>query len=308
MKINLLIQQSIILFLICQTTFFFSSCVQNNAAKTDINFNENNDCKQIKQYNKSYKTKLNKEVKAPQSFQTFDKVRNSIKLIEYQSDGRKLKALLDTTNIQKGAKKKAVVFLHGGFALGYQDVYDCKKFTDKDYILLAPSYRGENGNSGNYELLFGEVRDAKNAIKWLAKQDFVNKDSIYVFGHSIGGGLSLALTLHDDVPILTGGSCAGIYDIGTFEYWSKEDENQVPFDLKNELESSLRLPVYFLKCMERQHFMYIGKDDYFKENKEFVEQNLYSGKNLLIEFAEVEGNHFSSLDNSIDAFIKQIEK
>ena len=31
-------------------------------------------------------------------------------------------------------------------------------------------------------------------------------------------------------------------------------------------------------------------------------------KNLLIEFAEVEGNHFSSLDNSIDVFIKQIEK
>lgn len=306
MKINLLIQKLIILFLICQSIFYFSSCIHDSDAKTGIN--KNNECKLIRQYRKSYKTKLNKEVKAPQGYQEFEKIKNSIKLVEYESEGKKLKALLDTTNLQRGVKKKAVVFLHGGFSLGYQDVYDCKKFTDKGYIVLAPSYRGENGNSGNYELMFGEVTDAKNAIKWLAKQNFVNKDSIYVFGHSIGGGLSLALTLHNDVPILTGASCAGIYYAGTFEYWFGEDENQVPFDFKNELEASLRLPVYYLECMERKHFMYIGTDDAFKENKEFVEENLYSGKKLLIEFAEVEGNHFSSLGNSIDEFIKQIEK
>ena len=59
--------------------------------------------------------------------------------------------------------------------------------------------------------------------------------------------------------------------------------------------------------MERKHFMYIGTDDYYKENKAFVLEDLYPNKKIRMEFVEVEGNHFSSLDHSIDAFIKQIE-
>lgn len=306
---NLFIRNSIILLFICQITIFLSSCSQNTETKNKATPKENTDCKLIQQYRQTYQTKLNKEVKAPQGYGSFDEINGAIKLIQYTSENRALQALLDTTNIEAGVKKKAVVFLHGGFSLGYGDIHDCKKFTEKGYIVLAPSYRGENGNPGNYELFMGEVTDAKNAVKWLAEQNFIDKDSIYVFGHSIGGGLSLSLSLDNDIPVVLGGSCAGIYDFNTFEIWFQENENKIPFDFKNELETSLRLPVYHLECMERQHFMYIGKtDEYFIGDKNYVEKELYPEQDLLLEFKEVEGDHFSSLEHSIDAFIKQIEQ
>ncbi|MEO0687277.1 MAG: CocE/NonD family hydrolase [Cyanobacteria bacterium J06649_11] len=97
------------------------------------------------------------------------------------------------------------MYLHGGFALGYQDIYDCKKFTDNGFIVMAPSFRAENGNEGFYEFLFGEVKDAESAVKWLSKQEYVDSDSIYVFGHSTGGALSLSLSLRDDLHVQFGG-------------------------------------------------------------------------------------------------------
>lgn len=103
------------------------------------------------------------------------------------------------------------MYLHGGFSLSYEDIGECEPFIEKGFIVFAPSYRGENGNSGNFEFFMGEVDDAKAAIHWLSNQPYVDKDSIYVFGHSIGGGMSLLLSLHNDIPIKEGGSCAGIY-------------------------------------------------------------------------------------------------
>ena len=253
---------------------------------------------------KLFKTNLTKREKSPQTSEKLKDVNGTIKLVFYESAGRKLKGLLDTTNIEKGKPKPAIVYLHGGFSLGYADVTDCKPFTDAGYVVFAPSYRGENGNSGYFELMLGEVDDANEAIKWLAKQDFINKDSIFVFGHSIGGGIALSLSLHPDAPINKSGSSAGVYDVGTLKSW--EGDGYVPFDYNKEEEAAYRLPIYSLQYMVRPHQMYIGKDDDFEPTKSFVKE-LYPNKSIKMNLIEVEGNHFSSLQYAMEKFLAHIK-
>lgn len=255
---------------------------------------------------KFIKTKLTKQLKAPQTYSKLKEVNNTIKLVHYESDGKELKGLLDTTNIEQNKKKPAVLYLHGGFSLGYGDVSDCELFTKAGYIVFAPSYRGENGNEGNYELFAGEVNDAKEALMWLSKQTYVNKDSVFVFGHSIGGGMSLLLSLHPNLPINKAGSCAGLYPPETFMEWAKEDANMIPFNPKNELEVLLRCPVAHLYYLMRPHQMYIGKEDGFSDYKEYLKE-LYSDAKLKLNLIEVEGDHQESLENAIQKFIKHVK-
>jgi pimeloyl-ACP methyl ester carboxylesterase len=217
-----------------------------------------------------------------------------------------LKGLLDTTNIERTKKKPALVYLHGGFSLGYEDVEDCKPFIDKGFVVFAPSYRGENGNPGNFEYFMGEVDDAKAAIRWLSEQPYVDKDSIYVFGHSIGGGMSLLLSLHNDIPIKASASCAGIYDKGSMRRREEEDK-MVPYDISKSKENLYRLPIYTLDFMVREHKMYIGTDDNYRAYEKFVTQ-LYPMKVLKLQLIEVKGEHYSSLKPSMESFIKGIRQ
>ncbi len=254
---------------------------------------------------KGFKTVLTKEDKAPQNYQEFVDMNEGIKLVNYESDGRQLKALLETSIIDPRNPKPAVVFLHGGFALGYGDVTDCKAFTDAGFIVFAPSYRGENGNAGNYELFCGEVDDAKAAINWLKSQPFIDGDRVSVFGHSIGGGMSLHLSLHDDLEIYKSGSSAGLYDIDAINYWASE-KDRIPYNYQDKAENYMRLPLYSLDHMVRPHQMYIGEDDGFNKMKYTVDQ-LYSNKTKL-NLIKMEGDHFSSFDPAVEAFIAELKK
>jgi pimeloyl-ACP methyl ester carboxylesterase len=215
-----------------------------------------------------------------------------------------LLAILDTSNIEKDKKKPVLIILHGGFSVGYWAINNCQSFIDKGFIVFAPSYRGENGNDGHYELMLGEVDDAKAAVNWIANQPFANTDSIFVFGHSVGGGIALSLSLHNDVPIAKTGSCDGLYDYGTMEYWSQE-KNRVPFDHENHWELYFRLPVYALDYMVRSHSLYIGIDDYYKEKKEFYISS-YPKQDTKLDLFKVKGDHFSSLRPALEEFLKEI--
>ena len=148
-------------------------------------------------YNKlkaSFHTQLIKQTKAPQDYlPLYD--APGVKKILYPSGKYQLQALLSTVNIDTTKRKAAVVFLHAGFALGASDITDCQSFINEDYIVMAPSYRAENGNDGKFELFMGEVDDAKAAVKWLSKQSYVDSTRIYVIGHSIGGGIASMLSL-----------------------------------------------------------------------------------------------------------------
>ncbi|WP_172826799.1 S9 family peptidase [Flammeovirga sp. SJP92] len=259
-----------------------------------------------KDFRKNFKTSIIKEIKAPQFYNEFDSPPENVSVVSYESNGRKLKGLLNTVNLDSTKKTKAIVYLHGGFSLGYSDLSDCQPFIDAGYIVFAPTYRGENGNEGNFEYFFGEVEDAENAVNWLAKQSYIDSEQIFVFGHSIGGGMSALLSLNNNCASKLNGSSSGIY----FQEWLPQlvDEENMPFDISIENEILYRCPVYTLNYLERRHLMYIGSDDDFEWYKTTIEEMYENTIPKYFNLIELDGDHFSSLEPSMIKFIEEIEK
>lgn len=256
----------------------------------------------------AFESQLIIKEKSFQSYGDFTDIKNDFKLVNYTSEGMQLKALLNTKHIDSTKKKPVIVYLHGGFALGYNQEENTKPFSDKGYIVFAPSYRGENGNPGNFELFMGEVKDAKAAINWIASQPYVDKDRIYVFGWSVGGGIALNLTLHDDLPIKLSASSAGLYDLNLIKQWATEDDMiKFPYDYENERENYFRLPLYHLEAMVITHHTYIGSNDNFDYYNKLVD-SLYPKKQTNMRMSELQGGHVSTLPKAMRKFLNEIRK
>ena len=256
----------------------------------------------------TFQSQLILKTKSFQKYEEFDEQRGDFKLVTFHSDTLKLKGLINTRNIDSFAKKPVVVYLHGGFALSYNELERTNPFTEAGYIIFAPTYRGENGNSGYFELFMGEVRDAKAAINWISKQSYVDTNKIYVFGWSVGGGISLNLSLHNDIPVKIGGSSAGIYDYDLIKAWATEDEMIIfPYDYENSLENYFRLPIYNLNNMVRPHYVYIGEEDDYTFYRNLVD-SLYPDNHNLLKLSKLKGNHVSSLEKAMNKFIEVINE
>jgi acetyl esterase/lipase len=255
-----------------------------------------------------FKTELIKKEKSFQRYKEFENKQDDIQSVSYQSGSLTLKGLINTKNIALNKKRPVIVYLHGGFALSYNDMKQTQRFVDQGFIVFAPSYRGENGNPGYFELFMGEVEDAKAAINWISKQSYVDPKQIYTFGWSVGGGISLNLSLHPNLPVRMGASSAGVYDHGLIKAWATEDDMIIfPYDYTNEKENYFRLPIYNLKNMTRKHFVYIGQEDGF----EFVNnlnKQLYADTTTKMTLTKVNGDHVSSLGIAMEAFMSQIKE
>ena len=223
--------------------------------------------------------------------------------IEYVSGNLKLQAWLA---MPKGAKDAvpAIVYFHGGFSLAEGDLKDCKPFLDAGYAVLLPSLRGENDNPGHFELLYGEIDDARAAIRRLADDPRIDKGRIHTFGHSIGGGVSALLSLWDDIPVLATGSAGGLYP---YTFFAGLAGDIIPFDRRDPLERQLRLLLGNTSDMKRPHYAYVGTEDTLKAVVEPAEEEAkQAGAPLTIRL--VDGDHVTSLPRAIRAFVKQIEK
>lgn len=101
-----------------------------------------------------------------------------------------------------------IVDLHGGLTFGgdpatynfpdsYTDGYSVEQISKgPNYVItLYPQYRGYGGSEGEPQGLIGSTLDAHNAIQ-AAKSilgDKVKEDSLYLIGHSFGGGVALRM-------------------------------------------------------------------------------------------------------------------
>ena len=253
---------------------------------------------------KSHTTVLTTQGPAPQQAQELEPP-DGVSQISYMSGDLKLMAwfaLPATAKESKTAKIPAVVFFHGGFAFGDSDFRACKPFLDAGFAVMTPTLRGENGNPGSFQLFYGEIDDARAAVKWLAKQPRIDVTRIYTFGHSVGGGVSAMLSLWDDVPIRLGGSAGGLYSKDVFTSWRQI----APFDVDNEKEKQLRVLVGNIASMKHPHIAYLGSDDSLSEiAPEALEEAKRSGAPLTVKI--IAGDHYISLGIAIDEFLKVIK-
>lgn len=126
--------------------------------------------------------------------------------IYYYSEGVRTEALL-TEPIWSG-QYPLIVDLHGGLTFGgdpatynfpdeYTDGYSVEQISKgpNSAITLYPQYRGYGGSEGEPQGLVGSTLDAHNAINAVKSLlgDKVKEDSLYLIGHSFGGGVALRM-------------------------------------------------------------------------------------------------------------------
>jgi len=135
--------------------------------------------------------RIEKKVKANKSFTSY--------IASYSSDGLKVYTLLSIPNTPAPANGFPVIIVNHGYInpQGYDTVSSYKSITDyfsqKGYLVLKPDYRG-NGKSeiDNKALMrFAYPIDVMNLISGIPSIKEANSNSIYLWGHSMGGEVTL---------------------------------------------------------------------------------------------------------------------
>ncbi len=229
--------------------------------------------------------------------------------IEYESDGRTLWAWWSVPETT-GPKPPVLVYFHGAFSLTPEDFAKTRPFRKAGYAVLTPTLRGENGNDGDLELLWGEVDDAVAAIEWAAAQPNVDGSHVYAIGHSIGGGVAALVSLRPDAPVRITGSVGGIYQPATFRRWADSEGNRalIRFDATIPTEGQLRTLGDNVSRMVHRHVAYIGDDDtWFHPNADAVASAAVA-HGAPFPTHRVPGDHMSSLSPGLRAFLAVIEE
>jgi len=297
--------RSLLLLFAVSLSVFAGDAVRPPAPPDGAAFTPQGDFAALK---KAHQTKLRRPNKAPEDYNNFAKTPGT-DVIVFKSGDLKLRAWLRMPpNLKVGKKVPAVVYFHTGFALTKSDLELSQPFVDAGFAVLVPTFRGENGNPGHFELFYGEVDDALAAVKWLATQPGVDADRIYTFGQSAGGAVSALLSLYADVPIRLTGSCGGIYNEKLFEALHKENLAMLPFDIKDDTEVRLRLLSRNTALMRRMHLGIIGRKDTMVMQQAREVQKIADAQQAPLKFSLVDGDPETCRAPAVEAFLKFIQQ
>lgn len=279
-----------------------SSILNLSILKNDSASIENQNISRFYSDRSSFETNLLYHVPAPQSYRN-ELPPSGAKEITYDSGNLKLKAWLSDKPAD-GNKHPAVVYAHGGFAFGGSEWGDTQEFINKGFVLMIPTLRGENGNPGSFEFFYGEVDDLIAAADYLANVSYVDKDRIFLCGHSVGGTLSMLVSMmpskYRAISSFSGSPDQGIF----FKY----DGTIKPFDSRNIKEIELRSPIIYSDSVIKPLFLFAGDQESFflDTSKDFVKKTKENGRTC--ELIAVKGDHFSAVPEEINLSIARYKK
>ncbi|MEW6203112.1 MAG: prolyl oligopeptidase family serine peptidase [bacterium] len=119
----------------------------------------------------------------------------SLYSIIYMSDGLRITGKLFVPEAAEGKRLPGVVFNHGGVSgIPQPMLLRCGELAAMEYVVMAPSYRGEDGSEGEVEVAAGEVNDALNAMNLLRRLPYIDPDRIGMVGTSHGALITLLAT------------------------------------------------------------------------------------------------------------------
>jgi dipeptidyl aminopeptidase/acylaminoacyl peptidase len=106
--------------------------------------------------------------------------------IDYCVDGLHVKAIL---LLPEGAGPfPGLVVNHGGMSGIDERVLNAgRRLRDRGYVVILPSFRGEDGSEGALDVAAGDVRDSLAALDLLSARDDVDANRIGMWGNSRGG-------------------------------------------------------------------------------------------------------------------------
>jgi dienelactone hydrolase len=193
-------------------------------------------------------------------------------LIRYKSPAGNLVAYL---SVPKDTKKHpAVIWAHGGY--GGIGAYHCtpqpaeddqtpKAFKDAGFVVMMPTWRGENDNLGRFEMFYGEIDDALAAIDYVSKLPSVDPSRIYIVGHSTGGTVTL-LTALSSTKLRAAFSLGGCPDVAYLPVIDPKGHPAAWDPAKNQEEGRLRSAINFVETLKTPMWYFEGSESWYSQS------------------------------------------
>lgn len=148
--------------------------------------------------------------------------------VTYESNGRLLTAWV--VHPEEKGKHPGLLYLHDGYGISGITVERIQPFVDAGFVVLMPTWRGEQGNAGNFEMCYGEVDDALQALSYLKKMPEVDDEKLYAVGTGVGGTMVMLLAESTN-QLQKVAACGGIMNMTEIGPYSgapfKDDEQEL---------------------------------------------------------------------------------
>lgn len=158
-------------------------------------------------------------------------------IVTYMSEGLKIRGLLAIPSGQKPPQGwPAIIFNHGyippeEYRTNERYVAYFNSFADNGYVVFKPDYRGHGQSEGQPTGAYfsdGYITDVMNAFKSIQKHPDVNAKKVGMWGHSMGGFLTLramVLTPEIQAGVVWGGVVSSYQDMYTL-WWSNPNRER----------------------------------------------------------------------------------
>ncbi|MCW8280489.1 MULTISPECIES: alpha/beta hydrolase family protein [Agrobacterium] len=195
--------------------------------------------------------------------------------------------------------KPAVLFLHGGNATGDGHWALMKPYWEAGFVVLLPSFRGENGQNGNYSGFYDETSDALAAATYLENLPGIDRARFFIAGHSNGGTLTLLAAMSRKfraaAPISAG--------VNSWRYFNRYSE-EICFDETDEREFIMRSAVCFGPSLKCPTLLLRGTEErpFDADHQLFVDRALTSG--FKIDKKLLPGSHNGVVPHAVEESIR----
>ncbi len=185
-------------------------------------------------------------------------------LVHYPAEGGEMTAYL-TPDPGDGKKHPVMIWDSGGWGGIGDFLWDepsrlndqsARAFREAGIVLMCPSFRGENGNPGEFELFYGEVNDFLSAIEYAKGLPYVDPERVYIGGHSTGGTVAL-------LAAVSGVQCRGVFSFGgapdMLDVMSDgEGFENTPYSIDSTRDHELRSPIRYTHYIQSPTFYIEG--------------------------------------------------
>jgi len=237
----------------------------------------------------SFQTDLVERGAPPQDWEPLS-TPHGAQQIEYRSGDLTLAAFVDPAP-GDDSERPGLLFLHGGFAYGEGDWEMPQPYRDAGYVVMTPTLRGENGQSGEFTLYFDEVNDVLAAADTLAALPYVDEEQIFVAGHSAGGSLAALAAMASD-RFRAAASLSGCMD-------QRLNSGIAPFRQSDNREFQVRSPRYYASSFKCPTRLYAGSQEFFLASSTEGTASRAQKAGLDVEAKRVSGDHFTSVTPAI---------
>ncbi|TCL76027.1 alpha/beta fold hydrolase [Rhizobium sp. BK251] len=247
-----------------------------------------------------FRTRLLRKGPAPDKYEPLKTPADADQIFYRSGYGGELELVAWVSKYKRTPKlKPAVLFLHGGNAMGIGHWELMKPYIDAGYVVMMPSVRGENGQLGNFSGFYDEVSDALAAAHRLAHLPGVDGSRVFIAGHSIGGTLTM-LTAMSSKRFRAATPISGNPD--AFRFFDRYPQD-IRFDEKDPREFQMRSALCYAESFKCPVYVMHGKEeDHFNDRAGLLAKRARVA-GVKIEASTLPGGHTSALPAEIEQSI-----